>query len=127
MHVSARAVHTVSSDPVEQVIEMITILTILSALAVLLLFGALAYFLVQIIAALESIGGKRVRYGNPSSYLSKIAFGVRAIEQQTGHLGPEVTRLNTGLARAAEGLDAIDENLVATIEAVQEQEGRGHE
>ena len=103
---------------------MVVLLTILSVVAVLVLFGALVFYLIRIIGALESIGGETPRgYSSRSSYLSKIAFGVRAIEQQTGHLGPEVTRLNESLAQAAGGLRSIDEHLGRTIEAAGRQEG----
>lgn len=102
---------------------MIILLMVLSALAVVVLFAALVFYLVQIINTLESIGGETPKgYSSRASYLSKIAFGVRAIEQQTGHLGPEVTRLNENLAQAAEGLRSIDGHLVRTIEAVGRQE-----
>jgi len=103
---------------------MVVLLTILSALAVVALFGALVFYLVRIISVLESIGGETPRgYSSRSSYLSKIAFGVRAIEQQTGHLGPEVTRLNGSLEAAAGGLKSIDDHLGRTIEAAGKQEG----
>lgn len=103
---------------------MIILLTVLSVIAVLVLFGALVFYLIQIISALESIGGETPRgYSSQSSYLSKIAFGVRAIEQQTGHLGPEVTRLNESLGGAAAGLRSIDAHLGGTIEAAGRQEG----
>jgi hypothetical protein len=103
---------------------VVVLLTVLSALAVVALFGALVFYLIQIIQALESIGGETPRgYSSESSYLSKIAFGVRAIEQQTGHLGPEVTRLNESLSQAAEGLRSIDDHLGKTIEAAGRQEG----
>ena len=102
---------------------MAVLLMILSVLAVLILFGALVFYLLRIIKALESIGGEPVGYSKRASYLSKIAFGVRAIEQQTGHLGPEVIRLNESLTKAAEGLRSIDGHLVRTIEAVVRQEG----
>ena len=103
---------------------MAVLLTILSALAVVLLFGALVFYLLRIISALESIGGETPRgYSSRSSYLSKIAFGVRAIEQQTGHLGPEVTRLNESLEGASGGLRSIDDHLGRTIEAAGRQEG----
>lgn len=103
---------------------MVVLLTILSALAVVTLFGALVFYLIKIIQALESIGGETPRgYSSRSSYLSKIAFGVRAIEQQTGHLGPEVTRLNESLGQAAGGLKSIDDHLGRTIEAAGRQEG----
>lgn len=102
---------------------MFVLLAALSALAVVTLFGALVFYLVKIIEVLDSIGGETPRgYSNRSSYLSKIAFGVRAIERQTDHLGPEVTRLNESLGRAAEGLRSIDGHLVGTIEAVGQQE-----
>ena len=103
---------------------MAILLMILSVAAVLLLFGALVFYLIRIISALESIGGDTPRgYSSESSYLSKIAFGVRAIEQQTGHLGPEVTRLNESLGKAAEGLRSIDDHLGKTVEAAGRQEG----
>lgn len=103
---------------------MTILLAALSALAVVVLFGALVFYLIKIIQALESIGGDTPRgYSSRSSYLSKIAFGVRAIEQQTGHLGPEVTRLNESLSQAAGGLKSIDDHLGKTIEAAGRQEG----
>lgn len=101
---------------------MTVLLMVLTVLAVLLLFGALVFYLVKIIAALESIGGETPRgYSSRSSYLSKITFGLRAIEQQTGHLGPEVTRLNENLGKASGGLKSIDGHLVGTIEAAVRQ------
>lgn len=102
---------------------MIILLTVLSALAVLVLFGALAYYLVQINHALEAIGGEPRGYSSRASLLGKIAMGVRAIEKETSHLAPEVTQLNAGLAQAAGGLRSIDGHLVGTIEAVGRQEG----
>lgn len=100
---------------------MMLLLMILSVVLVLLLFGALVHYLNQIISALESIGGEPHGYSSRSSYLGKIAFGVRAIEQETSHLGPEVTQLNAGLTRVGEGLRSIDGHLVRTIEAVGRQ------
>jgi hypothetical protein len=103
---------------------VVILLTALSALAVVVLFGALVFYLVHIIWTLDNIGGGTPKgYSSRSSYLSKIAFGVRAIEQQTGHLGPEATRLNEGLNQAAERLRSIDGHLARTIEAVERQEG----
>ena len=106
---------------------MIIILTLVTVVAILALSATLIYFLVQIVETLESIGGDAQAYGKRLSYLGKIAFGVRAIEQQTGHLGPEVSRLNQGLARASEGLQSIDGHLTGTIEAVVRQEERGQD
>ena len=101
------------------------LLTPLSVLAVAALFVALAVYLVKIIGELEAIGGERKgAYGTPSSYLSKIRLGVRAIEVQTGALAPQVTRLNEGLSAVRDGLRAIDRNLGGVIDAVSRQEGR---
>lgn len=102
---------------------MIVLLMILTAAAVLLLVAVLVFFVVRIMKSLERIGGEPIGYSFRASYLGKIAFGVRAIEQQTGHLGPEVTRLNEQLAVAAEGLAGIDRHLVGTVDAVMRQEG----
>jgi hypothetical protein len=103
---------------------MIELLMVLTVVAVLLLVAVLVFFLTRIIAALERIGGEPVGYSWRSSSLGKIAFGVRAIETQTGHLGPEVTKLNAGLTAAAGGLRSIDGHLERTIEAVVAQEVR---
>lgn len=96
---------------------MTVVLTALSALAVLLLFAALAVYLLLIIRELEAIGGA------PTSYLAKIRFGVRAIEQETSALAPQVTKLNQGLAAVAGGLKEIDRSLASVVEALKRQEG----
>lgn len=101
---------------------MIELLALLTALAVLILFAALALFLIRIVAVLNSISGEPGGYSSRESYVGKIAFGVRAIEMQTSHLGPEVTQLNAGLSAAADGLRSIDGHLVRTIENVVRQE-----
>jgi hypothetical protein len=95
---------------------MILLLTILTAVAVLILVVALVVYLVQIGDGLLDIGGFE------TSYLAKINFGVRAIEKETSALTPQVTQLNEGLTAVAAGLRAIDQSLVATIEAVSRQE-----
>lgn len=103
---------------------MIVGLMVLTVVAVLALVVVLVAFLVRIVRTLESIGGEPIGYSWRSSYLGKIAFGVRAIETQTGHLAPQVTQLNAGLAAAADGLRSIDDHLERTIAAVVAQEGR---
>lgn len=95
---------------------MLVLLTVLSALAVLVLFGALALYLWRISDLLNGIGG------TPTSFLARLRLGLRAIETETGHLAPQVTRLNESLASVAGGLQAVDRHLAATIEAVQKQE-----
>lgn len=92
-----------------------TLLMTLTALGVVVLFGALAVYLVRISRTLEAIGGEA------DSYLAKIAFGVRAIEQETSHIEPQVGRLNEGLTAAAGGLQAIRDDLDAVLEAVGQQ------
>lgn len=97
---------------------MILLLTILTAIAVLILVVALVAYLVLIGDGLLDVGGLE------TSYLAKINFGVRAIEKETAALTPQVTQLNEGLTAVAAGLRAIDQSLVATIEAVSRQETR---
>jgi hypothetical protein len=94
---------------------MILLLTLLTALAVLALVAALVVYLVRIIRVLERIGG------TPTSLLAKIRLGVRAIEQETSALAPEVTRLNTGLKAIAGGLKGVDDRMSATVAAVTRQ------
>ena len=94
---------------------MLILLTVISALVVVVFFAVLAAYLVQIARTLEAIGGK------PDSFLAKLRLGLRAIEQETGHLPGEVTKLNAGLTAVAGGLQKVDEHLVKTIEAVVKQ------
>ena len=100
--------------------EMV-VLMLLSALGVVALFLALWAYLFNIIRTLEEIGGPATRFHKPSNYLAKIRLGVRAIEVETGHIVPEVTKLNAGLAAIRDGLVAIDSNLAGTIAAVTKQ------
>ncbi len=84
----------------------------LAALEVLAFAGALVYFLYRISTALDRIGG------SPDSYLARLRFGVRAIEQETRPLGPQVTQLNGGLQALATTLAASDQHLSAIAEAL---------
>lgn len=95
---------------------MIVILTIASILAAVLLFGTLARFLALISGRLESIGN-----GSQSS-LAMITWGVRAIENETAVIPQEVPRLNEQLAAASEGLEQIDQGLVAIAQSAAAQE-----
>lgn len=92
------------------------LLTFLSAILVLAFFSVLAYALVRISSSLRSVGG------TPTSYLAKLRLGLRAIEKETSHLAPQVTRVNAGLTQIGAGLASVDRHLVATIEAVKRQE-----
>ncbi len=91
---------------------MTILLTVLTALLILVFVGALIFYLRRIVAALERIGG------SPQSYLAKLRFGVRAIETETGHLAPQATLLNQGLAALAGGLGAVDGHLAAVATAL---------
>lgn len=84
---------------------MTTLLTLASCLAAVALLGIVALYLVLIGRELDEIGG------SPSSYLAKIRFGLRAIETETGHLAPEVTKLNAGLGSLDSGLRAVETEL----------------
>ena len=95
---------------------MDVLLTILSVVVALAFLGALSFFVLRIIKALESIG----TFGKSS--LAMIAWGVRAIEVETGHIPTEVTQLNAGLSQVAAGLRKIDDGLVAIAQAASKQE-----
>lgn len=87
-------------------------LALLTALEVAALAVALIYYLFRIVTALERIGGMG------DSYLAKIRFGVRAIEKQTSHLAPEVTRLNQSLVTLAGQLEIVDGGLRSSLDAL---------
>ena len=91
------------------------LLVSLTAALVIIFFLVLAVALVKISGVLRSIGG------TPTSFLAKLRLGLRAIEQETSHLTPQVTAVNAGLSQVAGGLAAIDQALVGTISAVQRQ------
>lgn len=93
------------------------LLTSLTAALVIVFFLVLAVALVRISGMLRSIGG------TPTSYLAKLRLGLRAIEQETSHLAPQVTAVNAGLSQIGGGLGAVDQHLVGTIKAVQAQKG----
>jgi hypothetical protein len=95
-----------------------TLLTIITVAAAAALFIALVVFLFAIVSELRAVGG------SPVSYLAKIRLGLRAIEVQTGHIVPEVTKLNGTLASIRDGLRAVDANLGAVIAGVSRQGGR---
>jgi hypothetical protein len=80
---------------------MTAILTLASCLLAVVLLGVVAVYLILIHRELDALGG------SPTSFLAKIRFGLRAIETETGHLAPEVTRLNQGLRSLDEGLRAV--------------------
>jgi len=92
------------------------VLSLLTALLVIAFFLVLAVALIKISDVLRAIGG------TPTSYLAKLRLGLRAIESETGHLAPQVTRANEALANVAAGLGVIDGHLVATIKAAVGQE-----
>jgi hypothetical protein len=96
-------------------------LALLSVIGAATLFIALTIFLRAIDRVLEDIGGPATRFSAPVNFLSKIRLGVRAIEQQTGALGPSVTKLNGGLEAIRDGLRAIDSGLAGLIAAVSQQ------
>lgn len=72
-----------------------TLRVFLTVLEIVLLVAVLGYFLNRISIQLRSI----------SRTLSKITFGVRAVETQCLVIGPAVDQLNPALAEVAAGLD----------------------
>ncbi len=87
-------------------------LLVLTVLEILAFVWALVAFLTRISHALERIGGW------PTSYLAKISFGVRAIEKETSHLGPQVMQLNRELDGLAHKLAAVDGQLAGVGRAL---------
>jgi len=76
---------------------MRTLLIALSVVEILLVVGALAYYLVQISKSLH----------NTSRFLGKITFGVRAVETQCSSIGPSVTKINEQLTTISGALGGV--------------------
>jgi len=89
---------------------MTVLLTFLSCLAAIALLAIVAVYLILIGRELGAIGG------TPASYLAKVRFGLRAIEQETGLLAPQVTKLNEGLASLDGGLRAVEGTLAGVAD-----------
>lgn len=101
------------------------LLTILTLVLVLVLVTVLVVHLVKIARTLEAVGGESRSYMRSPSLLSKARWGVRAIERQTGALGPGVEALEAGLRAIGDGLAAIDGSLRGTVAALERQRGEG--
>jgi uncharacterized protein YoxC len=91
-------------------------LMLATILAVLLLVVVLVKYLMNIIHVLNDIGG------HGRSLLARLRVGLRAIEQETGHLPEQATRLNGTLKDTSEGLKVVNKHLAGTIDAVSKQE-----
>jgi hypothetical protein len=76
-----------------------TLLVILTVLEIVLVVAVLAIYLIVVTR----------RLANVSRYLGKIAFGVRAVETQTGAIGPAVLRINQTLKEIEQALGPIAE------------------
>ncbi len=94
---------------------MLILLMIITILAVLALVIVLIVHLDRIHRTLRKIGGAG------DSYLAKLRLGLRAIETETGHLPPEVTKLNEGLTQTAGGLKGVNESLTNSINSALKQ------
>ena len=79
---------------------MLTLL-ILTGIALTTLLVVLGWALAQISRALASV----------TITLQKIAMGVRAIEQETSSLKPQVVTLNQSFGLLAGGFDSIEQSL----------------
>lgn len=85
----------------------------------LVFVAALLFFVLRITALVNAIGGR------PTSYLAKLRMGLRAIEIETGHLPQLVEGANRELSVVADGLQAVDRHLKATLEAAAKQGEEG--
>lgn len=70
------------------------LLITLTVIEIALVLGAVAVYLILIDRSLRTT----------ATYLSKVTFGVRAIESQCAPIGPRVTQINRQLAGIAGGL-----------------------
>jgi hypothetical protein len=102
------------------------LLAILSAVLALTLVATVAFFADQIARTLEAIGSNEPSTGGSRgehpSYLSRIWFGVRAIERQTASLS-EVEQLNSSLEKLATDLQDAADSLAAARGALERQGG----
>jgi hypothetical protein len=78
------------------VLELLIVLTLVE---VAIFLGVLMLYLVLVL--------RRLRMAANS--FSKISFGVRAIETQTGQVGPAVRRINEALGQVAAALPGVAE------------------
>jgi hypothetical protein len=76
---------------------MRNLLIVLTVVEILIFVGALAGYLIAIARTLGSI----------SRNLSKVTFGVRAIETQCSSIGPSVVRINEQLEVVAGALGGL--------------------
>ncbi len=88
---------------------IVVVLTLISAIAAVILLGVIAYYAWRISGHLDRIGG------SPTSYLAKVRMGVRAIEQETALIGPEVSRLNQSLRQLSSDLEANRETVLRAL------------
>lgn len=104
---------------------MMVFLMLLTTLAAVALLVVLAYYAGNIAKTLEAIGASEPsttnRGGEPRSLLSRIWFGVRAIDAQVAALVPQATKLNENLEQLAGGMTALKGALKGALEAVEEQ------
>ncbi|MHB1091106.1 MAG: hypothetical protein ACYC06_08355 [Ilumatobacteraceae bacterium] len=83
---------------------MTTLLVVLTVVEVLILVGALSFYLIVISRSLERI----------AQYLAKVTYGVRAIETQCESIGPSVVKLNQQLS----GIEGVLEGLAMKAERI---------
>jgi hypothetical protein len=86
---------------------MRTLLIILSVFEVVLVVGALAYYLIQISKSLHAT----------SQHLGKITFGVRAVETQCSSIGPSVTKINEQLTTISNALGGVADRAEAIADS----------
>ena len=83
---------------------MTTQLVVLTVLEVLIIVGALSFYLIIISRSLERI----------AKSLAKVTFGVRAIETECESIGPSVVKVNQQLL----GIEGVLEGLAMKAERI---------
>lgn len=76
---------------------MRNLLITLTVVEIVLVIGVLAFYLIRISRSLHMT----------TQHLSKVTFGVRAVETQASSIGPSVTRINTQLAGILAALSGV--------------------
>ncbi|CAN5690083.1 hypothetical protein BH24ACT26_BH24ACT26_02670 [soil metagenome] len=78
---------------------MTTALVLFTVVEIIVVVAVLASYMILITKHLTTV----------SRYLGKVAFGVRAVETQTGSIGPSVLRINKTLQEIEAALGPIAE------------------
>jgi hypothetical protein len=95
---------------------MTALLVTLTVVEIALVIGVLAVYLALISRRLRVV----------STYLGRLAFGVRAVETQTASIGPSVVRINKTLQEIDAALGPLAEKAHTAAAGKGTQDASGH-